>query len=95
MPQHVTGLADVVGNPIHATGVGLLLMGSQIEHPRRPVIADRARGQLLQQVEELVSRRVLMTRAAVARARRRAGEASGTIAVLAMQTRLTIEHTIS
>ena len=25
MPQHVIGLADVVGNPIHATGVGLLL----------------------------------------------------------------------
>ena len=28
--------AEVVGNPVHATGVGLLLMGSQIEHPRRP-----------------------------------------------------------
>ncbi|MEM7276692.1 MAG: cell division protein FtsA [Pseudomonadota bacterium] len=26
-PQHVTGLADVVRNPIHATGVGLLLYG--------------------------------------------------------------------
>ena len=25
LPQHVTGLTDVVGNPIHATGVGLLL----------------------------------------------------------------------
>ena len=24
MPQHVTGLADVVANPIHATGVGLV-----------------------------------------------------------------------
>jgi len=23
---------------VHATGVGLLLMGSQIEHPRRPVL---------------------------------------------------------
>jgi cell division ATPase FtsA len=32
IPQHVTGLGDVVGNPVHATGVGLLLMGSQIEH---------------------------------------------------------------
>ena len=27
MPQYVTGLADVVRNPIHATGVGLLLFG--------------------------------------------------------------------
>ena len=36
IPQHVTGLGEVVGNPVHATGVGLLLMGSQIEHPRRP-----------------------------------------------------------
>jgi cell division protein FtsA len=27
VPQHVTGLADVVRNPIHATGVGLLLYG--------------------------------------------------------------------
>ena len=37
-PQHVTGLGEVVNNPVHATGVGLLLMGSQIEHPRRPVL---------------------------------------------------------
>ena len=29
VPQYVTGLADVVRNPIHATGVGLLLFGSQ------------------------------------------------------------------
>ncbi|MDZ4262907.1 MAG: cell division protein FtsA [Pseudomonadota bacterium] len=28
-PQHVAGLADVVRNPIYATGVGLLLFGSQ------------------------------------------------------------------
>ena len=35
IPQHVTGLGEVVGNPVHATGVGLLLMGSQIENPRR------------------------------------------------------------
>ncbi|PKL97617.1 MAG: cell division protein FtsA, partial [Gammaproteobacteria bacterium HGW-Gammaproteobacteria-7] len=38
VPQHVTGLGDVVGNPIHATGVGLLISGSQIENPRRPVL---------------------------------------------------------
>ena len=34
IPQHVSGLAEVVGNPVHATGVGLLLMGSRIEEPR-------------------------------------------------------------
>ena len=27
MPQYVTGLVDVVRNPIYATGVGLLLFG--------------------------------------------------------------------
>ena len=35
-PMHVTGLGEVVGNPVYATGVGLLLKGSQSEHPRRP-----------------------------------------------------------
>jgi cell division protein FtsA len=29
MPQKVTGLTDVVSNPIYATGVGLLLYGKQ------------------------------------------------------------------
>jgi cell division protein FtsA len=30
---------------VHATGVGLLLMGSQIENPRRPMLpAGRASG---------------------------------------------------
>jgi len=28
-PTHVKGLLDVVRNPIHATGVGLLLYGKQ------------------------------------------------------------------
>ncbi|MCP3690539.1 MAG: cell division protein FtsA, partial [Gammaproteobacteria bacterium] len=28
-PQHVSGLVDVVRNPIHATGVGLLLFGNR------------------------------------------------------------------
>ncbi|MEM7053576.1 MAG: cell division protein FtsA, partial [Pseudomonadota bacterium] len=32
-PQHVQGLSEVVNNPIHATGVGLLLRGSQIDRP--------------------------------------------------------------
>ncbi len=29
VPQHVSGLVDVVRNPIHATGVGLLIYGHQ------------------------------------------------------------------
>jgi len=29
VPQYVTGLVDVVRNPIHSTGVGLLLFGYQ------------------------------------------------------------------
>ncbi|MGA9421594.1 MAG: cell division protein FtsA [Rhodanobacteraceae bacterium] len=31
LPQHVVGLSDVVANPLHATGVGLLLYGSRQE----------------------------------------------------------------
>jgi cell division protein FtsA len=33
-PQYVTGLSDVVSNPVHATGVGLLLYGSQADSGR-------------------------------------------------------------
>jgi cell division protein FtsA len=45
VPQHVEGLSDVVRNPIHATGVGLLLYGRdalQTKHTR----ARRAPGAL-------------------------------------------------
>jgi len=42
-PLHVTGMGDVVRNPIHATGVGLLLYGREnyMRHHRRdvPVVA--------------------------------------------------------
>ncbi|MGH8248393.1 MAG: cell division protein FtsA [Gammaproteobacteria bacterium] len=34
MPQHVSGLADVVRNPIYSTGVGLLLFGHRQSHDR-------------------------------------------------------------
>ena len=34
-PQHIIGLTDVVCNPIHATGVGLLLYGHQHRDDRR------------------------------------------------------------
>src|SRR5690606_29505130 len=33
-PQHVDGLSDVVRNPIHATGVGLLLYGMEASHTK-------------------------------------------------------------
>ncbi|MGR9087703.1 MAG: cell division protein FtsA [Gammaproteobacteria bacterium] len=32
IPQNVTGLAEVVKNPIHATGVGLLMYGKEHQH---------------------------------------------------------------
>ena len=38
-PQYVTGLSDVVSNPVHATGVGLLLYGSQADSSRNLAIA--------------------------------------------------------
>ena len=40
------GLGEVVGNPVHATGVGLLLWGSQLEHPHRPRINTGKAGTL-------------------------------------------------
>jgi len=30
-PSKVTGLSDVVSNPVHSTGVGLLLFGNQYQ----------------------------------------------------------------
>jgi cell division protein FtsA len=51
VPQHVTGLGEVVNNPVHATGVGLLLMGSQIEHPRRPVLRTGRAGNFLSKLK--------------------------------------------
>jgi cell division protein FtsA len=54
LPQHVSGLADIVGNPIHATGVGLLIYGSQVR-PRasaRPASGARS---LLQRIKAFVS----------------------------------------
>ena len=32
LPQGVSGLVDVVRNPIHSTGVGLLLFGRSTRH---------------------------------------------------------------
>lgn len=42
IPQYVTGLADVVRNPIHATGVGLLLFGHQNSSINVPNVSQGA-----------------------------------------------------
>jgi cell division protein FtsA len=47
IPQYVGGLGEVVGNPVHATGVGLLLFGSQQENPRRAPVVPGKVGSLL------------------------------------------------
>jgi len=41
MPQHVSGLVDVVKNPIYSTGVGLLLFGrKQMQEGFSPLRAN-------------------------------------------------------
>ncbi len=40
VPQYVEGLVDVVRNPIHATGVGLLLYGHAQRHAKHPNLGD-------------------------------------------------------
>ena len=45
-PQHVTGLADVVANPMQATGVGLLLYGSRGSAARHAPASTSAVGGL-------------------------------------------------
>ena len=53
VPQHVTGLAEVVRNPIHATGVGLLLFGQQSRRDphREPVDTQTEKGLLKRMAE--------------------------------------------
>ncbi len=48
IPQGVTGLVDVVRNPIHATGVGLLLFGREnyVRSGRSSPVTSSARGVL-------------------------------------------------
>ena len=53
VPQHVQGLAEVVRNPIHATGVGLLSYGRQSrQNPRREPLDTRTEKGLLQRMTE-------------------------------------------
>jgi len=44
VPQHIRGLADVVRNPIYATGVGLLLYGHQQQKVRTSEFANNNSG---------------------------------------------------
>jgi cell division protein FtsA len=46
VPQHINGLIDVVRNPIHSTGVGLLLYGREnyLRGHRESPIGDNVRG---------------------------------------------------
>jgi cell division protein FtsA len=42
VPQYVTGLSEVVSNPIHATGVGLLLYAKtnlEVQRTQAPLLA--------------------------------------------------------
>ncbi len=45
IPQHITGLGDVINNPVHATGVGLLLWGRQMEAGPRPSMSAGKAGE--------------------------------------------------
>lgn len=40
VPSHVIGMEDVVSNPIHSTGVGLLMYARQHRFARRPELAE-------------------------------------------------------
>ncbi len=52
IPQHVTGLADIVKNPIHATGVGLLLFGQQSRlNPNKELIETKSEGSLFERMK--------------------------------------------
>lgn len=51
LPQHVSGLVDIARNPIHATGVGLLLQGQQRRlDPRRESVNANSQESLLKRM---------------------------------------------
>ena len=57
VPQHVNGLAEVVRNPIHATGVGLLLFGIQSrQNPRGRSIDTRSEKGMIKRMAEWFQR---------------------------------------
>lgn len=57
VPQHVNGLSDVARNPIHATGVGLLLYGQQRrQNPSHEPVDTRSEKGLLKRMAEWFQR---------------------------------------
>ena len=53
VPQHVLGLTEIARNPIHATGVGLLLYGQQRrQNPRSEPVDTRSEKGLLKRMTE-------------------------------------------
>lgn len=57
VPQHVKGLSDVTRNPIHATGVGLLLYGQQRrQNPRSDTLDARSEKSIFQRMTEWFQR---------------------------------------
>lgn len=57
VPQHVSGLAEVSRNPIHATGVGLLLYGQQRrKNPRSEPVDTQSEKGLLKRMAEWFQR---------------------------------------
>ncbi|MFK7890972.1 MAG: cell division protein FtsA, partial [Granulosicoccus sp.] len=57
VPQHVRGLTDIARNPIHATGVGLLLYGQQRrKNPRTEAVDTRSEKGLFKRMAEWFQR---------------------------------------
>lgn len=57
VPQHVNGLSEVARNPIHATGVGLLLYGQQRrQNPRSEAVDTHSQKGLLKRMAEWFQR---------------------------------------
>lgn len=57
VPQHVNGLSEVARNPIHATGVGLLLYGQQRrQNPSHEPVDTRSEKGLLKRMAEWFQR---------------------------------------
>lgn len=57
VPQHVNGLSEVARNPIHATGVGLLLYGQQRrQNPRSEPVDTRSQKGLFKRMAEWFQR---------------------------------------
>ncbi len=52
VPQYVSGLVDVVRNPIHATGVGLLLFGQANRESGREFFGEQGIGSLWQRMTD-------------------------------------------